>query len=372
MRFLAALLLLAAPVYAQQSITLPTDMVTPDPAQGAAPAPAPAPAPGSTITLPAPGTPGSAITLPGTGGLPGLGGAGMAPGGAPAAANEVQIQVVAFKGSATGRSSLFFDEELRPMKKVLQTLQPNDTFEIIASEKKTIPMGEETRFTVNGIYTAYVTPKGVREAPEGGGQLYDLETRIEMLNGNDYIDALRARGEAAPQQALALRGMDLDVGELIVLVVVAPDSQNQGPQGDEQSQSNEEQQEEQTPEEQQAKQNELKSEQQQQQDEEQKKEQEEQKEAEGDGEGGGEAPQLAQQGEGEGEGSKEAESSEGEQPSEVAQAGTEENEDEAKDGQPKDMQTIDAILQNLEEKDRQEQRNARYRRSRVVINGDWW
>lgn len=368
MRLLAALLLLAAPAFAQQSVTLPPDMVTQQPAPGAASAPVPLPPAGNTITLPAPGTPGSSIPLPGLGApAPGTPGMGMAPGGAPAPPSEVQIQVVAFKGSATGRSSLFFDDELRPMKKVLESLTPNDTFEIIASEKKTLPMGQETRFTVNGIYTAYVTPMGVREAPEGGGQLYDLQTRVEMLNGNDYIDALRARGEAAPQQALALRGMDLDVGELIVLVVVAPDSQNQGQPGDEQSESSEEQQDqEQSPEEQQAKQNELKSEQEQQQ-EEQKKDEEQ--EAEGDGEGGSEAPQLAQQ---EGEGSNEGEGGEGEKSSEVAQAGTEEPQEEAEDGQPKDMETIDAILQNLEEKDRQEQRNARYRRSRVVINGDWW
>lgn len=370
MKCLAALfmLLLAGAAHAQDSITLPTDMVTPEPQQGGLPAPAPAPGltPGNTITLPAPGTPGSSITLPGGGGAgPALPGMGMAPGGAPAPPSEVQIQVVAFKGSATGRATLAFDEDLRPMKKVLESLTPNDTFEIIASEKKTIPMGQETRFTVNGIYTAYVTAMGVREAPEGGGQLYDLQTRVEMLSGNDYIDALRARGEAAPQQALALRGMDLDVGELIVLVVVSPDSQsqNQSQQGDEQSEQ-QDQQEQQDSQEQQAKQNELKPEQEEQQEE---KKGEENKN-EGEGEGGSEAPQLAQQ---EGEGGNEGEGGEGEN-AQMAQQATQAQEGEVQEDEPKDMQTIDAILQNLEEKDRQEQRNARYRRSRVVINGDWW
>jgi len=367
MKRLALLLMfvLGCAAHAQDSITLPTDMVTPDPQQGGS-APAQGLTPGNTITLPAPGTPGSSLTLPGGGGAgPGLPGMGMAPGGAPAPPSEVQIQVVAFKGSATGRSTLAFDDELRPMKKVLESLTPNDTFEIIASEKKTIPMGEETRFTVNGIYTAYVTAMGVREAPEGGGQLYDLQTRVEMLNGNDYIDALRARGEAAPQQALALRGMDLDVGELIVLVVVSPDSQNQdqSQQGDEQDQQEQQEQQE-SQEQQQAKQNELKPEQQEQQEE----KQDEEKKEEGEGEGGSEAPQLAQQ---EGEGGNEGEGGEGEN-AQMAQEAKQEQEGEVQESEPKDMQTIDAILQNLEEKDRQEQRNARYRRSRVVINGDWW
>jgi hypothetical protein len=55
----------------------------------------------------------------------------------------------------------------------------------------------------------------------------------------------------------------------------------------------------------------------------------------------------------------------------MAQQGEDQKSD-AESGESKDMETIEAILQNLEEKDRQEQKNARYRRSQVIIRGDWW
>ena len=70
---------------------------------------------------------------------------------------------------------------------------------------------------------------------------------------------------------------------------------------------------------------------------------------------------------------QEQQNKEGEEAKENQAQAAEQQEGEAKDdGTPKDMETIEAILQNLEEKDKQEQKNARYRRSQVVIRGDWW
>lgn len=305
-RILCLLLLTVAPVFGQPAITLPEDMITP-------PAAPVAPAPGE---------------------------------------GDLEIEVVALKGSATGRSSVFTDEELKPYRKILETLTPNDTFEIIAIDKKPVPLNTEQRFTVNGLYTAYVTPLGARETPEGG-QRHELQMRVEMLSGNDYVDALRARGEAAERQALVLRGMNLDIGELIVLVRVIPEGQDSdgNSESSEQDESGEEQEQQE----------------QQQKDEQQAQNQQDKpmdEESEGQ-DGEQEAPELREPEEGE----KEAEEGQEEMASD-SEAG--EQEGEAGETGPQDMETIEAILESLEEKDRQEQRNARYRRSKVTVNGDWW
>ena len=347
-RAIALWMLMACAAMAQQSITLPKELVDP----GASSAPTQT-LPGGTATVPAtPAAPPPMLAAPGQ----------------PAQAEGVDIQVVAFKGSDTGSASITMDEELKPLKEMLETLAPNDSFELIADPKQRVPTGQEVRFTVNGIYTAYVKLNGTRQAPEGG-QLYDIEVRVEMLEGNSYVNALRARGEAAPNEALALRGMDLDIGELIVLVIVSPDGQdqNQGGQGDEQSQAeNQEEQEEKSPEEQQAEKQEQEEKElkQEQAKKDEEKKNEDGKKDEGEGEAESAKPELAEQG-------NEAEQEpEGEQ-SEMAQQGEDQKSD-AESGESKDMETIEAILQNLEEKDRQEQKNARYRRSQVIIRGDWW
>lgn len=270
---------------------------------------------------------------------------------------SLEIEVVALKGSSESRSAIVFDDELKPYREILESLDPNDTFTIIARESKPVTLNAEQRFTVNGLYTAYVKPLGTRETPEGG-QRHELDIRIEMLSGTDYVNALRARGEAAERQAMVLRGMNLDVGELIVLVRVVPSGQDsQGQSGDpsEQNDSGEQQEKQQ--------------EQQQQRDqmaENHEDTQDQQQDNQDDGEGEGEdAPELkaAQEGEQEAEESGK---------DEMAQQSEGEQEGEQSAVEPQDMETIRAILESLEEKDRQEQRNARYRRSRVIIKGDWW
>lgn len=293
-----------------------------------------------------------AITLP-----PAVGAPPAATAPSPDVQQPLEIEVVALKGSSESRSAIVFDDELKPYRKILETLDPNDTFTIIAQESKPVTLNAEERFTVNGLYTAYVKPLGTRETPEGG-QRHELDMRVEMLSGTDYVNALRARGEAADRQAMVLRGMNLDVGELIVLIRVVPSGQDsQGQDGDpsEQDESGEQQQEQQ--------------EQQQQRDqmaEENEDRQDQQQDKQDDGEGEDEeAPELkaAQEGEHEAEESGEEE---------MAQQAEGEQEGEQSAVEPQDMETIQAILESLEEKDRQEQRNARYRRSRVIIKGDWW
>jgi hypothetical protein len=360
---LLCMLVLAGALAAQQAITLPPEMVSP----GAPPASAgeqPAAPPAGQPQAAAPGAPASpppgvpAAPLPGLGGaLPGAGG-GQPMQQAPQA-QEVPVVVVAIKATKEGRTTPAMDAELKPFAKVLDALGPQDTFELIAMEKKASPMGVETRFTVNGIYTAYVQPVQTVDTPEGG-QRFDLQMRVEMLRGSDYIDAVRARGEAAPNQAMVLRGMDLDVAELVVVVMVSPEG-DQGEQGNQQQEQQDQQQQDQQQQDQKPQQGGEQSEQDKQEEQEEQGEKdlassnpdEEKKEEEQEGEQ--EAPRPLP----------------GEQEQEQQQS-PQEQDDEAQDGTPRDMETIEAILQNLEEKDRQEQRNARYRRNQVIVRGDWW
>lgn len=344
---LLCMLVLAGALAAQQAITPPPEMVSP----GAPPASA-----GEQPAAPPPGVP--AAPLPGLGGaLPGAGG-GQPMQQAPQA-QEVPVVVVAIKATKEGRTTPAMDAELKPFAKVLDALGPQDTFELIAMEKKASPMGVETRFTVNGIYTAYVQPVQTVDTPEGG-QRFDLQMRVEMLRGSDYIDAVRARGEAAPNQAMVLRGMDLDVAELVVVVMVSPEG-DQGEQGNQQQEQQDQQQQDQQQQDQKPQQGGEQSEQDKQEEQEEQGEKdlassnpdEEKKEEEQEGEQ--EAPRPLP----------------GEQEQEQQQS-PQEQDDEAQDGTPRDMETIEAILQNLEEKDRQEQRNARYRRNQVIVRGDWW
>jgi len=299
-------LALTAAAFAQPAVTLP-----PDP-QGSAPPP--------MLAAPAP------------------------PAGDPAPADEVTVEVIAVKGARKGVSEIQVDEELKPLREVLESLKPNDSFELIARDTKMLPYAQETQYVVNGLYTAHVTAHGGVQTPEGG-QRFDLEIRVEDLRSGNAVDALRVRGEAAPREAIVLRGMPLGQDEMALLVVVVPPPGEQsGDSQGEQPESGEGQQEaEAAPQEQESGEEEA---------------------------GEGESPPDLTSGQEEGEGNADGER-EGEEGSaaEVAQESAQEGEQA---GEPKDMETIKALLESLEQKDREEQRNAHHRRSEVKIRGDWW
>lgn len=254
------------------------------------------------------------------------------------AAQEVSVEIIALKGAQRGHGQLVYGEELKPFAEVLEALTPNDDFALISREKKPLPMGQETQYPVNGLYTAHVTAHGAVEAPEGG-QRFDIEMRIADLSGAEPIDALRARGEAAAGEAIILRGMPLGQDELIVLVLVSSEGGEGG--GGEQSEA------ESAPE-----------------GESENKPQPQEPEGASEGEGEEESPpplDAEDEGESEAEESPEAQNAE-QQP---------EGESGAQEG-PQDMETIKALLESLEQKDREEQKNAHHRRSEVKIRGDWW
>jgi len=230
----------------------------------------------------------------------------------------------------------YMDQTLKPIASALSKL-PFTSYETVSILDNEIPWGQETRFTLNAKYTVNVTP--IRQDEQGSIQ---LGVRIEMLQDDGtYVDALKAQALAAQNGALLFRGMPLNQGELVVVLLVGmpPDPNQQ--QGDSQQQE----------------QNEGEQEQQQ-----QEQEQNQNKENEGEGEG---AEQQQQNNEGEGEGEGE------DQPKSQQQEMSQTNEPEG-EGEKEGMENLDALLQSLEDTDKREQKEERNQRDRIDFKGDWW
>ncbi len=231
----------------------------------------------------------------------------------PQAPGQAQAQTPKFRAAAVycSNGAGGVPESLENLKPLLEKL-PYDTFEEVARRDFDTPPGQETKVPLNGIYTLFLTAG----AAQPQQQALPIEARVEMLEGDGFIDALRAQGKAAPQQALLFRGLPMDAGELaIVLMLLPPDN------GDGQSQQQKQDQQEQQ--------------QQQEQEQEEKQEQQEQQQ---------------------------------EQQQQQAQAQQEEAEEE----EQKDLQNVEAILQSLEEQDRREQHDAHNERRDVQMRGGWW
>lgn len=211
------------------------------------------------------------------------------------------------------------DDKLKPIAALLKRL-PFTSFEEISILDKEMPWGETTAFPINALYSMDVTPKGLSE--EG---VIELHAKIDMLQDNGaYKAALETDGAAAPQQALIFRGMPLQNGELVVVLLVGmPQDENQ--QGNPQEDDTEQQEQQ---------------EQEQEQQQQQQEQQEPQEEGESDSD---ETPESAE-----------------------ADAAQEEGET------PEGLDNLDALLESLEDVDRREQVEERNRRNRIDFKGDWW
>jgi len=284
-----------------------------------------------------------------------------APVAAPQAEEPLNVSLFAIKASAEGRGTPSIPEELKPIAKALAKLTPNDTFEIISVETRPGPFGQEVQLPINGLYTGYVTLNETRQASSGEGEVVDFNARIEMLRGSDFINALSTRGEAVFNQALIFRGLELGQDELVVVIQVAPPESDQSDQGESSDESSEDEQEQ---EDQQEKDPEQQDDEQPQDLKEEPQEPQDPEENEEDPSEGEQPPELKPEEEGE----QAPQDPDGE--SDEQQSAADKQEEEAEE--PKDMQTLEAMLENLEELDRKEQRNAHYRRTQVKVRGDWW
>ena len=263
-----------------------------------------------------------ALTFPG----------GPAPQGGPAESSEGHSEMPEFEFTAVevmpqgGGGDV--DEKLKPFASMLEKMAQGAGFRVVSQESKQAPMKTETDWVINGQYSAHVLP--IQQLENGAIR---LDARVAMNTGGQTLNALRAEGEVPPRKVMAFRGLDAGNGnELILLLRQAPgDDEGQGGDGDSQG----EQQEEQPGEGSQAEQ----------QDAEKKEQQEEQGEQSQE-----KKEQMAKQ--------------EESQPDEK-QPGEE---------QPQDDQTIEALLESLEQEDARQQQDARFDRSSISIpaNGDWW
>jgi len=246
---------------------------------------------------------------------------------------QVKVRLKAFKATQEDRDALKADKGLEGMKTVLSKLAPYDTFEMVATHEKAAPMGKETLIPINAVYTFFIEPQ---QQLESGN--FEIAARIEMLEGDTYIDALTASGEATPGRALLFRGLDLDVGELVVMMELMQDSDDQGQS---QQQQDDQQQPEGEPSEEQEQQGA------------QKKEKEEQEQ------GKKQKPSESQE-----------QSEQQEQQQQPTQQMAEQQQEQGEED--RDLQNIEARLESLEEKDRREQKHARNRRHHIDFQGAWW
>lgn len=274
--------------------------------------------------------------------------AGAPPAEAQAAAPPPpRVQMLAIQATQEGRAEPFFDEALKDLEEPLRQL-PFDTFRQIASEQKECPLNQEATFNVDDTFRVVVRPAeppalpaqpgappaqpGPAPGAAGGApqpQVLMVHGRVEMKEGDSYLNALSADAVLPANQFLMFRGIPREKGELLALITPSMGQQQQQQQQDQQEQNDQEQEQ-----------------QEQEQEQEQKEEEEKQQ-----------------------EGQTQPDKPNSEENQEQEQQMSEAEEDENK---PKDMQNIEAILQSLEELDEQEQHKLREVPNVREVQGAWW
>ncbi len=254
-------------------------------------------------------------------GMPGVAGAPAVPGGQVPGQEQApavpRLHAVAAHAFNEGNSPVKVDEALEGVKKTLLSL-PFDTFEPVADQEVETPLGEETLIPLNGIYSLYVAPRGQDEK----GAL-DLTARISMLaegsGSEQYIDAIHTEAKLASGMPLVFRGLDLNVGELVVVLSLSGDDKQQG-----QSQSNDAKEQEKS-----------------------QDDKQEDKQASNENKNQNQERQEQQE--------------------------QQDNPSSAQDQKDTpDLRNIEALLQSLEEMDRKEQEDQQHIRTGIRVRGDWW
>ena len=199
-------------------------------------------------------------------------------------------------------------------------------FEFVGTAARELVPETETRFPINGTYSAAITL-----LPPQDGDTAAMEVRIEALLEGKIVTALAGTVQARAGDTVVFRGMPLAPGELVVLLTRPSE------QSSEQSKSDQSQQEQQKQEEEQKKE-EQKGEKQEEQQPEEKKQEE---------------PQNAEE-------------QDAQPAAEEQEAGTEEEEKDMENG------SLRALLESLEETDKREQKEIRNVRQRIEFKGGWW
>lgn len=194
-------------------------------------------------------------------------------------------------------------------------------FEFVGTAARELAPETETRFPINGTYSAAITL-----LPPQDGDTAAMEVRIEALLEGKIVTALAGTVQARPGDTVVFRGMPLAPGELVVLLT-RPSEQSSDQSKSDQNQQDQEQQD---------------------QKQEEEGQQQEKKEQEGK------------------EDPRNAEEQEAQPAAEEQEDGTEEEEKDMENG------SLRALLESLEETDKREQKEIRNVRQRIDFKGGWW
>lgn len=227
-------------------------------------------------------------------------------------------QMFAVRASGAVPQNPHMDEKLKPIAAALSGL-PYTSYEALSVNSRELPWGVETLFPISAVHAFKATALSMD--PEGA---IALRARVEMLQGEDYINALDTQALAGQNQALLFRGIPLGRDELVIVMLVAmsPDPEKSGSPN-----------------------------------------QEGETESEGENQ---ESTESESEGENKAEGEQEGENAPEKQESQVNEA------DEGEGESPKGVENLDALLESLDDIDRREQVEELKRRDRIDFKGDWW
>ncbi len=131
--------------------------------------------------------------------------------------DTVRVDVVAVHAFSENRGARVFDKELQPMKEALADLE-YDTFQRLSAVTLEAAIDKEVTYQVNSRYKLCVRPL----SREPSGQVR-LSVRVEMRPSDQKakpINAVSTTLLISPEKRLKVRGLKLDVGELVMVLML--------------------------------------------------------------------------------------------------------------------------------------------------------
>ena len=131
--------------------------------------------------------------------------------------DAVRVDVVAVHAFSENRGARVFDKDLLELKETLSDLQ-YDTFRRLSATTLRAAVNEEATYEINSRYKLCVKPL----SRETSGQVR-LNVRVEMKTnapGAKPVNAVATTFLISPDKKLKLRGLKLDNGELVVVLML--------------------------------------------------------------------------------------------------------------------------------------------------------
>lgn len=131
--------------------------------------------------------------------------------------DAVRVDVVAVHAFSENRGARVFDKDLQELKEALSDLD-YDTFRRLSATTLRAGLNEEATYQINSRYKLCVKPL----SREPSGQVR-LNVRVEMKTGAagaKPVNAITTTLLISPDKKLKLRGLKLDNGELVVVLML--------------------------------------------------------------------------------------------------------------------------------------------------------